>query len=336
MKDRAAFVMPVKLRGEEVELRLFREAVDSIKNQTDKNWILIMVDDFSDDENVSRALDGIKNELGERAHLIRLAENVGAGQARNVGIRYAEEIGAPFIVFNDSDDVSHPRRLELVRKTFAEDAAANVIYMSFDVIDEHNRPTPMEEICPSVREIILGHRKDVVEGENAWAQIAAKKGYTNLTSCTAVRTRLAVAEPFPKRSVSEDSHTWFRYGAHPGKFVFLREIKNHYRIRSGTQSRSRSNNDDFYEQKSAVDRAGFEAAAAIARGLGRITAEEETEIRARFYVRLALSMLYGDGDACAEKLMRSAAESLPEITREAVEALDCDEAYREKLRNMIA
>ncbi len=47
-------------------------------------------------------------------------------------------------------------------------------------------------------------------------------------------------------------------------------------------------------------------------------------------------MLYGDGDACAEKLMRSAAESLPEITREAVEAPDCDEACREKLRNMIA
>jgi len=33
---------------------------------------------------------------------------------------------------------------------------------------------------------------DVVEGENAWIGIVTKKKYTNLTSCTAVRSSLAV------------------------------------------------------------------------------------------------------------------------------------------------
>ncbi|MBQ6921742.1 MAG: glycosyltransferase family 2 protein, partial [Clostridia bacterium] len=103
-----------------------------------------------------------------------------------------------------------------------------------------------------------GHKTDIVEGENAWIQIAMKKKYTNLTSCTAVRTSLAFEEPFPAVSVSEDCHTWLRYGAHPGKFVFLREIKGGYRICSGTQSRSRSLNADFYERLFLTDSDGFE------------------------------------------------------------------------------
>lgn len=69
-----------------------------------------------------------------------------------------------------------------------------------------------------------------------------EENYINLTSCKAVRTSLAVAEEFPEASVSEDRHTWMRYGAHPGKFVFLLEIKDGYRIRRGVASRPRALN----------------------------------------------------------------------------------------------
>ena len=332
MADKAAFIMPVKIRGNEVELRLLREAVESIKNQTDPDWVLVMVNDYSDDAKVDAALSEIKSDLGERAHLIDLEKNVGAGEARNVAIRRAAELGAPFLLFNDSDDISDPQRLELVRKAFDEDEAANVVYLSFDVIDENGRTTPHEDICLSVREIIDGHQRDIVEGENAWVKIATKKKYTNLTSCTAVRTWLAVKEPFPKRSVSEDGHTWFRYGAYPGKFVFLREIKNHYRICSGVESRSRSNNDDFYGQMSAVDQEGFEAAMKLAEGFGTVKPEEENDIRTAFYVRLALSQLYGGAEAGAEKLLRSAMALSPEVTGEAIGALDCAGEWKDRLR----
>ncbi len=332
MAEKAAFIMPVKIRGNETELRLLREAVESIKNQTDPDWVLVMVNDYSDDANVDAALAEICADLGERAQLIDLEHNVGAGEARNVAIRRAAELGAPFLLFNDSDDVSDPRRLELVRRAFEADETANVVYLSFDVIDEFGRTTPHEDICLSVREIIDGHQRDIVEGENAWVQIATKKKYTNLTSCTAVRTWLAVKEPFPKRSVSEDGHTWFRYGAYPGKFVFLREIKNHYRICSGVESRSRSNNDDFYGQMATVDREGFEAAMKLAEGFGTVKPEEENDIRTAFYVRLALSQLYGDALPGAEKLIRSAMALSPARTRDAIAALDCAEEFRERLR----
>lgn len=54
MNRTAAFVMPVKISGDDMELRFFRDSVNSIKNQTDKDWILVMVEDFSNDKSIRR------------------------------------------------------------------------------------------------------------------------------------------------------------------------------------------------------------------------------------------------------------------------------------------
>ena len=329
-----AFIMPMKISGSDMELRHLFSSVESIKRQTDNNWILVIIDDYSNDEKVSDALKTIKNDLGDKVNIIHLEKNVGAGMARNVGIRYAYETGAPFVVFNDSDDISHPERLRIVREKFKNEDT-NVVYMSFDVIDENDRIVPEEEICLSVREIILGHHKDILEGEDAWIGISTKKNYTNLTSCTAVRTSLAVEEPFPQAPVSEDSHTWLRYAAHPGKFVFISEIKNHYRICSAVDSRSRGQNSDFYIKKAQVDSDGFENAMAISRSFGRIKPEDENPVRVAFYVREALSMLYGDADTCATELLHSAVNISEAKTLECIDLLDCKQEYKEKMKKLI-
>ena len=334
MNNTAAFIMPVKIIGNEREIGHLMFSVESIKKQTDSDWILIIVDDFSDDDNVSAALETIKNDLKDKVHIIHLEKNVGAGMARNIGIEYANEIGAPFIVFNDSDDISNPRRLELVREKFRMEDT-NVVYLSFDVIDENNRVVSEDEICLSVRDIISGHHKDIIEGEDAWIGISTKKNYTNLTSCTAVKTSLAFKEPFPSKSVSEDSNTWLRYAAYPGKFVFISEIKNQYRICSAVDSRSRGQNADFYYKKVAVDSDGFEKAMAISKSFGRIKPEDEKPIRVAFYVREALSMLYGDSEDCAEKLLRSAIEISKEKVLESIDLLDCKPEYKSQLKTLI-
>ena len=335
MKQTAAFVMPVKIIGNDLELHFFRDAVESIKRQTDNDWIIIMVDDRSDDQNVYDLIDEFKKDLGDKLHIIYSDKNYGAGASRNKGIQYASEFGAPFILFNDSDDISDPRRLELVRKAFEKDASVNVVYTSFDIIDEHDNFVPLEQVNRSVREIIEGHGDDVVEGENAWIGIATKKNYTNLTSCTAVRTSLALAEPFPILSVSEDAHTWLRYGAHPGKFVFLREIKGHYRICSNVESRSRGINADFYEKKFRADSAGFEGAARIARTYGTMGGLAENEIRTAFYVRLALSMLHGNSlQYCKIALLEATAIS-KEKTLVYIDQLYCAPEDKEQMKALL-
>ena len=330
-KHTAAFIMPVKLRGEETELRHLREAVESIKNQTDENWILVLVDDYSHDDRVYDAIDSIKDDLKTKVHVIYSHQNYGAGTARNRGIRYANEIGAPFVLFNDSDDISDPRRLELVRKAF-EDDTVNVVYTGFDVIDENGNIVPEENINPSVKEIIDGHKVDVVEGECAWIAIASKKKYTNLTSCTAVRTSLAMQEQFPAESVSEDCHTWLRYGAHPGKFVFLREIKGKYRICTGVESRSRSHNGNFYEKMFEVDSAGFEEAVKIAQKYDTMGGLDENDLRTAFYVRLALSLIHGGEEPCCKKALAKAIDISKEQTLRLIDLLHCQEQYKERLK----
>ena len=57
MKQTAAFVMPVKLGGNETELRHFETSVQSIVMQTDNDWILVMVDDGSDNKEVYGLID---------------------------------------------------------------------------------------------------------------------------------------------------------------------------------------------------------------------------------------------------------------------------------------
>ena len=334
MNTKAAFIMPMKIGGNDMELRHLKCSVQSIKEQTDEDWILVIVDDFSNDTRVYDTVEEIKSELKDKVHVIHLEKNMGSGMARNAGIQYANSIGAPFILFNDSDDVSDPKRLELVRKSF-EDSAVNVVYVSFDVIDENNNVVPRERITGSVIEIIDGHKVDVVEGENAWIAIAEKKKYTNLTSCTAVRTSLAIEEPFPPLSVSEDSHTWYRYAAHPGKFVFLDSIKNKYRICTGVQSRSRSINNDFYRMMYETDTAGFEEAVKLAKKYGTMGGRDENDIRTAFHVRVALTLLHGNSEKYCKESLEKAFSISKEKTFEYIEKLPCGPEQKEKMKSML-
>jgi len=335
MNNTAAFVMPVKIGGNEMELRHFRLSVEYIKRQTDTDWIIVMVDDYSDSKAVYDTIDEMKQELKEKLHVIYSDKNYGTGTARNKGVKYASEIGAPFILFNDTDDLSDPRRLELVRKAFEKDDTVNVVYTSFDVIDENENIVPHDRINMSVREIIDGHKVDVVEGENAWTMIASKKKYTNLTSCTAVRTSLACQEPFPVGSANEDSHTWIRYAAHPGKFVFLRDIKGKYRICSNVESRSRSNNVDFYGKMLEMDSSGFEEAMKIAKKYGTMGGWDENDLRTAFHVRLALSLLHGGSEEYCRRSLSEAVKISKEKTLKYIDLLYCEPEYKARMKELV-
>ncbi|MGX6604147.1 glycosyltransferase [Micromonosporaceae bacterium Da 78-11] len=91
-------------------------AVRSILTQTWANVEVVLVDDASPPEfdEMLRAATG----LGERIRLVKLPVNAGTYAARNAGLDAA---GGEFVTFQDSDDWSHPRRLELqVRPLLAD------------------------------------------------------------------------------------------------------------------------------------------------------------------------------------------------------------------------
>ncbi|MTC44403.1 glycosyltransferase [Providencia sp. wls1922] len=83
-----------------------KESINSVINQTYKNFELIIVDDLSTD----RSIDIIKSFNDDRIKLIQLTQNGGAGVARNTGI---EAACGRFIAFLDSDDLWRPNKLEI-------------------------------------------------------------------------------------------------------------------------------------------------------------------------------------------------------------------------------
>jgi O-antigen biosynthesis protein len=83
-------------------------AVESIVAQTWSDWELIVVDDAS-----GPAYDGVLDRirsLDPRIRIERASENSGTYARRNDGLDLAR---GEFVAFHDSDDWSHPRRLEL-------------------------------------------------------------------------------------------------------------------------------------------------------------------------------------------------------------------------------
>jgi glycosyltransferase involved in cell wall biosynthesis len=81
--------------------------VQSIKNQTYKNWEAIFIDDCSKDN--SSLIIKNYSIVDKRIKYFKLPENLGAAAARNFGL---EKATGQFIAFLDDDDLWFPQKLE--------------------------------------------------------------------------------------------------------------------------------------------------------------------------------------------------------------------------------
>lgn len=83
------------------------ECVQSIVNQTFKNWKLIIVNDCSTDDSLAIVQKVAEND--DRISIISLPKNCGQSVARNVGLQHAD---GEFVAFVDADDFLAPDFLE--------------------------------------------------------------------------------------------------------------------------------------------------------------------------------------------------------------------------------
>jgi glycosyltransferase involved in cell wall biosynthesis len=95
--------------------RFISETIDSIIQQSYKDWELLVIDDGSDDNSIKIIKEFESKE--NRVHLIRFKKNYGPAYARNLGIQLAK---GRYIAFLDSDDVWHPDKLEIQIKFMLE------------------------------------------------------------------------------------------------------------------------------------------------------------------------------------------------------------------------
>ena len=116
-----------------------RETMISVLNQTYQNWELILVDDCSKDDSIERIRAFIQDNsaIQEKVKLIALEKNVGAAEARNIGIRTAQ---GRYVAFLDADDLWQPSKLS-EQIDFMKEKHAAFSYHSYEFADENANGT---------------------------------------------------------------------------------------------------------------------------------------------------------------------------------------------------
>lgn len=87
------------------------ESIQSVINQTYKNWELIIVNDASTDSSKRLVESFLEEKKDNRIIFIDLDKNKGVSHARNVGIKLSK---GEYISFLDSDDLWNAKFLEVV------------------------------------------------------------------------------------------------------------------------------------------------------------------------------------------------------------------------------
>lgn len=96
---------------------LIAESLDSIMNQSFQNWECIIIDDHSTDNSVEVINNYIKEDKRFNFFERPNGKNKGANSCRNFGLKKAK---GKYIHWFDSDDIAHPKYLEISLKLIEE------------------------------------------------------------------------------------------------------------------------------------------------------------------------------------------------------------------------
>lgn len=110
------------------------ETIQSVQNQSYKNWEIIAVDDCSSDATVTIILEMIEKD--DRIQLFQFEKNSGTGVARNKGLSIAK---GRYISFLDADDLWKPEKLQK-QIDFLTENNVPFTFSFYDCIDEEGKP----------------------------------------------------------------------------------------------------------------------------------------------------------------------------------------------------
>jgi len=190
---------------------LLPQTLDSVFNQTFRDFEVIVIDDGSTDDTcgiVSRYLDRVK-------YLSQT--NQGPSAARNNGIRESE--GA-FLVFLDADDIVLPVKLEAQTKALNEHTDWGVVYSAWQYINQLGIP-----IMPAVRPQKEGHLL------KEWLL----RSFFFPPGCALVRRDCLQTCGFFDEDLraAEDTDLWTRLALAGYSFGYIDEVLFEYRISQG-------------------------------------------------------------------------------------------------------
>ena len=167
-----------------------RKAVESVVGQTYTDWELVVVDNGSTDGS-GEVVAGFSDA---RIRMVRLAENIGPGGARNYGVA---ESAVPWICFLDADDWWEPTFLEEMAGLIERHPDAGIYGTGYYIVKNGKK-----RLAP------IGVEDNFTEGEINYCQVYAKTLCMPLTSisvamprgvfeeCGGFKTHLRLGEDF--------------------------------------------------------------------------------------------------------------------------------------------
>jgi glycosyltransferase involved in cell wall biosynthesis len=289
---RGAFVMPHYSDNPRTR-EYTRAAMDSVRQQTDPDWLLIIVDDASPEAAGVAVVEAAQQEDPDRIILVRNATNMGPGAVRNQAVEEARRRGRDFVMFLDCDDVAHPKRAEVTRELFRSDPEVVFVYSPFTVIDENGEERDRDQLTPSIVEILAQFDKEPLTGADCWMRMATETGYATLTSTVSVRTSTMLRYPFPIARGMEDLLCWMRIFAGDGLVHFEPRIPGKYRVpvtESGSSDRTRIGS-DYYRLLMHMHRQAYTHALLAALKRKTLSADEAGNVYVAALSRLHRTVL---------------------------------------------
>ena len=197
--------------------RFVEQAINSVLSQTYKNFELLVVDDCSKDDSLS--LIQQKAQSDSRVRVIALEHNAGVANARNIGIKEAK---GEYIALLDNDDLWTEDKLE--RQLDLAQKGADIVYCSYDFIDEQNRSIKKPFVVPL---------------QTNFNKMLA----SSVISCSTsfIKTDLMQAHPFNPDFYHEDYVLWMELLRVCPTAYGNPKVLMHYRQVSGSRSNKKSN-----------------------------------------------------------------------------------------------
>lgn len=180
-------------------------AIESLLNQTYRNLEIIVVDDASDDATPDLVAALALKDV--RVRLLRLPTNGGTYLAKSIGLQLAR---GEFVTCHDSDDWSHPVKIERQVRPLLEDASliastSHLVRMQDDGVFYARPVHPLMRFNPSS---VLFRRTQVLQRMGAWDAVrigADTEFYTRLRLVFGRRAVRRVVQPLALASHRDGS-----------------------------------------------------------------------------------------------------------------------------------
>lgn len=208
--------------------RYIAEAIESILNQTYKNFEFIIIEDGSTDRSVEIIKRYAKKD--KRIRLIRNKENLRICKTLNKGIKLSK---GEYIARMDSDDISYPLRLEKQVKFMEENKEVSVLGGWIKIIDIINGEEYVRRYSGKDSQL----KKDIFFfSPFAHPVVMIRKDSLRV---------LKYDSDYPN---SQDLDLWFKLGER-GKFSNIQEVLLDYRIHEKSATGSKQRRMELYANK---------------------------------------------------------------------------------------